>query len=453
MNKPVLVIGGGIAGIQASLDLAEQGVEVYLVEKKPSIGGVMSQLDKTFPTLDCASCILSPKMAALARYKNIHLLTYHEVKEIKGNAGEFKVKIIRKPTYVDWDKCTGCGVCMAKCPKKVPDEFNMGLSPRKAIYIMFPQAVPRKAVIDSKNCLRLNPPRELLEKAKKPLCGVCSMVCPAKAIRYDDEPIELEIEVAAIIIATGAKLFDATKIPKYGYGKYANVYTHLEFERLISSTGPTGGEIIRKSDKKYPKRIAWIQCVGSRDKRFKSYCSSFCCMASTKQAILAKEHLHDVECCIFYMDIRAYGKGFEEFVKRAKEEFGIKFIRGKVVEIKEDPETKNLIIKYEDTEEGYLKKEEFDMVVLSLAIGPNNLDIVPIEYDENGFAKLKDPYLDPVSTTKEGIFVVGIVAGAKDIPDSVIEASAASTKAAELAKRVVEELPIPVVRDGGEEVE
>ncbi len=448
MSKPVVVIGGGIAGIQTAIDLAEQGVEVYLIEKRPSIGGIMAHLDKTFPTLDCASCILTPKMAALPRYENIKLLTYHEVKGVEGTAGNFKVKVLRKPTYVDWSKCTGCGVCIRKCPKKVPDEYNMGLSMRKAIFIMFPQAVPRKAVIDAEFCLRLNPPPEQLAKAKKPLCGVCAMVCPAKAINFDDKPEEFEIDAAAVIIATGAQLYDARNIPYYGYGQYENVYTNLEFERLLSSTGPTGGEIVRR-DGKHPKRIAWIQCVGSRDVRFKSYCSSFCCMASTKQAILAKEHLPDVECTIFYMDIRAFGKGFEEFVKRAKEEFGVRYVRGKVVEIVEDPETKNLIVKYEDTSESYMKKEEFDMVVLALAVGPNRPEGVPLEYDEDGFAKLKDPYLDPVTTTVDGIYVVGIAAGAKDIPDSVIEASAAAVKAAEIAKGYVKEAA-PIARDGGE---
>ena len=448
MSKPVLVVGGGIAGIQAALDLADQGIMVYLVEKNPSIGGKMAQLDKTFPTLDCASCILTPKMAAVLRHEKIKLLTYSEVQQISGEVGNFKVKILKKPTYVDWDKCTGCGTCIEKCPRKVPDEYNMGLSYRKAIYIMFPQAVPRKAVIDAKNCLRLNPPPEMAKKAKKPLCGVCAMVCPTKAINYDDKPEEVKLDVAAIIIATGAQIYDAKKISEYGYGKYQNVYIHLEFERLVSATGPTGGEIVRRSDGKHPKRIAWIQCVGSRDVRFKSYCSAFCCMASTKQAILAKEHLPDVECTIYYMDIRAFGKGFEEFVERAKKEFGIRYVRGRVVEILEDPETKNLIVKYEDTSESYMKKEEYDMVILAVAIGPNIPGSIPVDLDRDGFPKLKDPFLDPVSTNKEGIFVIGIAAGAKDIPDSVIEAGAAAARAAEIAKKVVKAPTIKAVKGG-----
>jgi len=438
MTKPVLVIGGGIAGIQAALDLAEQGIEVYLVDRAPSIGGRMAQLDKTFPTLDCASCILTPKMAAVPRYPNIKLLMYSEVQEVKGHVGNFTVKVLKKPTYVDWDKCTGCGACMEKCPKKVPDEYNMNLGERKAIYIMFPQAVPRKAVIDAENCLRLNPPPEIKEKAKGPICGVCSKVCPTGAINYDMKPEIVELNVAAIIVATGAELYDARNIPEYGYGKFQNVYTHLEFERLVSSTGPTKGEIVRRSDGKHPKRIAWIQCVGSRDIRFNHYCSTFCCMAATKQAILAKEHIPDVECTIYYMDIRAFGKGFNEFVERAKKEFGIKYVRGKVVSIEEDPETKNLIIKYEDTSVSYMKKEEFDMVVLAVAVRPNRVTpTIPLELDEYGFVKLKDPYLDPVSTTIDGVFVAGIAAGAKDIPDSVIEAGAAAAKAALIAKGLI----------------
>lgn len=448
MSKPVLVLGGGIAGIQAALDLAEQGVDVYLVDRLPSVGGKMAQLDKTFPTLDCASCILTPKMAALLRYPNIKLIMCSEVQEVSGSAGNFSVRISRRPTYVDWDKCNGCGTCVEKCPKKVPDEFNMGLSMRKAIHIMFPQAVPRKALIDEKACIRLNPPPELKEKAKGPLCGICERVCPAKAIDFNQKPETIELNVAAIIIATGMELYNARNIPEYGYGKYQNVYTHLEFERLVSATGPTQGEIVRRSDGKHPKRIAWIQCVGSRDVRFNSYCSAFCCMAATKEAILAKEHLPDVECTIYYMDIRAFGKGFNEFVERAKKEFGIRYVRGKVVKIDEDPKTKNLVLTYEDTASSYMKKGEHDMVVLAVAIRPSPPPL-PVDLTADGFVKLRDPYLDPVSTTKEGIFVVGVVVGAKDIPDSVTEASAAAARAALIAKGMYEAL-VSIPADGGD---
>lgn len=430
-----LIIGGGIAGIQAALDLAEMGVQVYLVDRNPSIGGIMAKLDKTFPTLDCAPCILTPKMASVLRYPNIKLLMYSEVQEVSGTAGNFKVKVLRKPTYVDWNKCTGCGVCAEKCPYKVPDEYNMKLGERRAIYIMFPQAVPRKAVIDAEHCVRLNPPPELKEKAKgRPLCGVCERICPAKAINYDDKPEVIELEVSSIIIATGGELYDASKIAQYGYGKYQNVYLHLEFERLVSATGPTGGKIIRRSDKKEPRRIAWIQCVGSRDVNFNYYCSTFCCMASTKQAILAREHMPEVETTIFYMDMRAFGKGFNEFVERAKEEFKIRYVRGRVAEIEEDPKTKNLILHYEDTTTGRLKREEFDMVVLALALRPNIPEIkgLKLERDRGGFIKAVDP-IEPVKTNIDGVYVIGIAGEAKDIPDSVAEASMAAIKAAQLA--------------------
>ncbi len=435
MNGSVLVVGGGVAGIQAALDLAEQGIEVFLVEKAPSIGGKMAYLDKTFPTLDCASCILAPKMAAVLRYPNIKLLMNSEIEDVTGRAGNFVVRVLKRPTYVDWTKCNGCGICTQKCPvKNVPDEYNLGLSNRRAIYIMFPQAVPKKAVIDARYCMRLNPP-EKAKKEGKILCGVCERHCPTKAIEYEQKPEVVELKVAAIIVATGMELYDAKNIPEYGYGVYQNLYTNLEFERLVSATGPSGGEILRRSDGKHPRKIAWIQCVGSRDVRFNHYCSAYCCMAATKQAILAKEHLPEVQCTVYYMDIRAFGKGFNEFLERAKREFGVRYVRGKVVRIEEIAETKNLRVVYEDTAESYLRVEEYDMVVLSVAITPNSKLPLPVELTSDGFVKLKDPYLDPVSTTVEGIFVVGAVAGAKDIPDSVTEASAAAARAALIAKR------------------
>jgi len=448
LSKPVLVIGGGIAGIQASLDLAEHGVEVYLVEKNPSIGGKMAQLDKTFPTLDCASCILTPKMAALLRYSNVKLLTYSEVQEVKGKIGDFTVRILKKPRYVDWNKCTGCGTCIERCPVKVSDLYNANLSQRKAIYIEYPQAVPRKALIDPTQCLRLNPPPDLKEKAKgKPLCGACEKVCPTKAIDYNQQSEIIEINVAAIIVATGLDLYDARNIPEYGYGKYQNVYTHLEFERLVSSTGPTNGELIRRSDGKHPKKIAWIQCVGSRDIRFNHYCSAFCCMAATKQAILAKEHIPDVDTTIYFMDMRAFGKGFYEFFKRAMTEYGVKYVRGKVVKIIENPHNKNLILFYEDTLHSYMKKEEFDMVVLSVAVRPNKISSIPLKTDKGGFIQLMDPYLDTVSTSMEGIFVIGGAAEARDIPDSVTMASSAAIKASTIAKRHMIEKIITIKGD------
>jgi heterodisulfide reductase subunit A len=442
-----LVIGGGIAGIQAALDVADQGLKVLLVEKTPSIGGRMSQLDKTFPTLDCASCILTPKMVAVSRHKNIELLTYSEVREIKGSAGDFTVSVVKKPRYVNLDACTGCGECFLKCPSKVPDEFNMGLSERRAIYLPFPQAVPRKATIDADRCWRLTPPENMREKAKERgivLCGVCARVCPPKAIDFNQKEEVVELKVSSIVIATGLELEDPRRVPEYGYGRYENVYTHLEFERLLSSTGPTSGEILRRSDKGHPKRIAFIQCVCSRDLRSNFYCSAFCCMASVRQSMLAKEHLADVDCTVFYMDIRAFGKGYYEFFKRTQVESGVKYVRGRVARIDEQPRTKNLTLMYEDTSSGYYRRADFDLVVLAVGIRPSSISPaipvrvstahpveaspVALEVEEDRFLKLMNPYLNPVATSVRGIFVAGVAGGAKDVSDSVMQASAAAVK-------------------------
>ncbi|HDM27067.1 MAG TPA: CoB--CoM heterodisulfide reductase iron-sulfur subunit A family protein [Candidatus Bathyarchaeota archaeon] len=378
----ILVIGGGIAGIQAALDVASQGFTVYLVERKPSIGGHMAMLDKTFPTLDCSQCILTPKMVDVARHPNVRLLTYSEVKDVKREENGFLVKVLKKPRYVKEDVCTGCGICAMHCPVEVPSEFNMGLGIRKAIYVPFPQAVPLKYTIDRDHCIR---------------CRLCQNVCAAGAIDFDQQPEELE--------------------------------------RIVSAAGPMGGHIIRPSDGKIPRRVAFIQCVGSRDKRFGNpYCSRVCCMYAIKNAILLKEHLHEVDVTIFYMDIRTYGKGFEEFYKRAEEEFGIKFVRGRVSEIEEDPETKNLRVIVENTETGEILQEEFDMVVLSVGLVPPKgvkelSKILGVPVDEYGFFVEKDIMTSPMETKAEGIFLAGTALGPKDIPDSVAEASAAAMRA------------------------
>lgn len=416
--KPVLVVGGGIAGIQASLDLAEQGIKVYLVEKLPTIGGRMAQLDKTFPTLDCSSCILTPKMVEVARHDNIELLTYCEVKDIDGEAPNFRVKVLKKARYVDIDKCTGCGTCIRYCPSKVPNEFNIGMDMRKAIYIPFPQAVPLKATIDREHCLFFT----------KNICRVCERYCPTKAIDFEQKPEEIELEVSSIIFATGYSLDDPKLAEAYGYGVYDNVYTSLEFERLVSSTGPTNGEIVRRSDHAEPKKIAFIQCVCSRDIRTNPYCSAICCMASVKHAILAKEHLPDTECTIFYMDIRAFGKGYQEFYDRAREEYRVRFVKGRPSKILENPENKNLIVEYEDTYSAKYVREEFDMIVLAVGVKPNVPESL-IPQDTDGFAKVKDPYFTPISSPIPGIFVIGMLNEPKDIPDSVVDGSAAAMKA------------------------
>ncbi|MEM4535776.1 MAG: CoB--CoM heterodisulfide reductase iron-sulfur subunit A family protein [Nitrososphaerota archaeon] len=429
MPKSVLVIGGGIAGIQAALDLGDQGVEVYLIEKSPSIGGRMAQLDKTFPTLDCSSCILTPKMVSVARHPMVRLLTYSEVVEVKGKAGDFYVKVLKKPRYVDEDKCIGCGECASKCPSKVPDEFNLGMSNRRAIYFPFPQAVPLKATIDREHCFYFT----------KGICRVCERFCPTRAINFEQKPETLELNVASIIVATGYELMDPRIAPTYGYGKYPNVYTSLEFERLLSSTGPTGGEIMRRSDNKHPKSIAFIQCVCSRDVKVNPNCSAFCCMASVKHAILAKEHLPEVDCTIFYMDLRAFGKGYQEFYNRAMREFRVKFIRAKPAKIEEDPETKDLIITYEDTFTGVKKSIRVEMVVLAVGVKPVYPEALSLPIGEDGYILLKNPIIEPVAADIDGVYVVGVAAGAKDIPDSVIQASSAAVKASILAEGVVHE--------------
>jgi heterodisulfide reductase subunit A len=424
LTKPVLVVGGGIAGIQAAVDLAEQGIKTYIVEKTPSIGGRMAQLDKTFPTLDCASCILTPKMVSAAKNKNIELLTYSEVQGIEGSAGDFTVKVLKKPRYVRIEKCLGCGECITKCPMSVPDEFNLGMGKRKAIYWPFPQAVPLVSTIDAEHCLYFT----------KNVCRVCERFCPTEAIDFKQEPETVELNVASIVVATGFQLLDPTQLPAYGYGKFVNVRTSLEFERLVSATGPTAGEIVRLSDRKHPESIAFIQCVCSRDVRINPNCSAFCCTASVKQAILSKEHLPDVKCTVFYMDLRAFGKGHQEFYDRARGEFGVEFIRGRPAKIDEVPGTRNLVITYEDTHSGRLTKKEVEMVVLAVGVKINPVDdFIDLPLEEDGYVTLAKPLLDPVSTKRDGVFVAGVVAGAKDIPDSVTQGSAAAMKASILA--------------------
>jgi len=424
MAKAGLVIGGGIAGIQSALDLADQGFKVYLVEKNPSIGGKMAKLDKTFPTLDCAACIMTPKMVDAGRHPNIELLTYSEVQNVNKEGDIFRVKIVRKPRYVDETKCTGCGVCAQHCPVEVPNEFDEKLGVRKAIYVPFPQAVPLIYTIDKDSCID---------------CGLCERVCQAKAIDHQQQPKEIEIEVGAIIVATGFELFDAKKKEEYGYGVYPNVITGLALERLLSASGPTGGHIVRPSDGKIPQRVAFVQCVGSRDEKSGNlYCSRVCCMYATKEAILLKEHVPKVDITIFYMDIRAYGKGFEEFYQRAKEEFGIKYIKGRVAEIIEDPQTRNLFLRAENTETGEILEHEADMVVLSagLVSPPNDSlkKMLPIPVGEDGFFVSSNPKSDPVATKIEGVFVAGVAEGPKDIPDAVTQASAAAMKASNFLK-------------------
>ena len=419
MAKAGLVVGGGIAGIQAALDLADQGFKVYLVEKAPSIGGRMAQLDKTFPTMDCSACIMTPKMVDAGRHPNIQLLTYSEVKEVSKTEGSFRVKVLRKPRYVDETKCTGCGICAQHCPVEVPNEFDEGLGIRRAIYVPFPQAVPLIYTIDKDNCIE---------------CGLCAQVCGTEAVNREQQPREVDVEVGAIILTTGYNLFDAKEKEEYGYGIYENVITGLALERLLSASGPTGGHVIRPSDGEIPRKVAFIQCVGSRDEKVGNlYCSRVCCMYATKEARLIREHVPDTDVTIFYMDIRAFGKGFEEFYRRAEKEFGIRFVKGRVAEILEDPTTKNLFVRAEDIGSGELLEEEVDMVVLSAGLVPAATDglekVFSVPSGEDGFLAVTNPKLDPVATPIEGVFTAGAAEGPKDIPDSVAQASAAAMRA------------------------
>jgi heterodisulfide reductase subunit A len=427
MEKGVMVIGGGIAGIQASMDLANRGFQVYLVERSPSIGGRMAQLDKTFPTMDCSICILAPKMIEVAHHPNVHLLTYSEVKEVEGSVGNFKVKVTRKPRYVDEAKCTGCGICAEKCPMEAPSEFDENIGARKAIYMPFPQAVPRIMTISKEDCIE---------------CGICDRVCPSQAIDREQRPQEIELDVGAVVVATGFDMFDCSIIPQYGYRQFKNVITSMELERLLCASGPTGGHLIRPSDGRIPRSIAFIQCVGSRDRRDwigHPYCSSICCKYAVKDAVLIKEHEPDSLVTIFYIDMRAFGKGFQEFVNRAKSEFGVEFLRSNPGELKEDPSTRNLKISFEDPVTRTVQNASFDLVILSPALVPSGgirelAKMLGIGLDNYGFLKLVDSVKKPLDTTIPGIFASGYCLGPKtgDIPDSITQGSAAAARVAEV---------------------
>ena len=443
----VLVVGGGVAGITASLELAEKGLKVYLVEKKPSIGGHMAQLDKTFPTLDCSICILGPKMVEVSRHPNIKLLTNSEVVNVKPvkNGSAFKVKILKKPRYVDEEKCIGCRMCEEKCPVKVPSEFEAGMGLRKAIYIPFPQAVPNIATIDEEHCLYLN----------KGVCRVCEKFCPADAINFDQKPQEFIIEVASIIVAVGFSLLDPSVLPQYGYGKFQDVITSLQYERLMNAAGPTGGEIVRPSDKTHPKRVAFIQCVGSRNIEICDYCSQICCMYATKQAIVTKEHDPDIDVMVFYNDLNAPGKGHEDLLKRAIEEYGIKYIRGLPGRVLRDEKSGKLLIRYIDPSSGEIKSVDVDLVVLCPAVVPSDdisrlAEILGIELNEIGFFKSCGNI--SVNTNVPGIYVCGACENPKDISHSVIQALAAAQLAASRVRRVNKQKSAALALNGGKPI-
>jgi heterodisulfide reductase subunit A len=426
VNRTTLVIGGGIAGLQATLELADAGYPVYLVEREPSIGGHMAQFDKTFPTLDCSACILTPKMSEAGQHENVKLLTYAELEEVTGSVGNFHVKIRQKARHVDFDKCTGCGICVEKCPRKVLDtEFEAGMGNRKAIYMPFPQAVPRIPVIDTESCI-------WFERQK---CRACEKLCPTDAIAFDQQDEMIEINVGNIILATGWKPFDCKTIPQYGYGRLANVYTSLEFERLCNAAGPTNGKIVLRDGKTEPKSIAIIHCVGSRDTRHNPYCSGICCMASLKFGHLVLEKTQ-AQVYSFYIDMRTNQKNYEEFYQRLLGE-GMHFIRGKVSEVTDaarlPTEAGKLIVQCEDTLIGKQQRFPVDMVVLMGAIEPQadarEMGLkCGISCSMDGWYTERHPKLDPVATMTDGIFVAGVCQGPKDIPASVAQGAAAAAR-------------------------
>jgi len=421
--RKALVIGGGVAGIQAALDLADTGYKVYLVEREPSIGGRMAQIDKTFPTMDCSICILAPKMSDAGRHPNIQLLTNSEVQEVKGYIGNFKVKVQKKPRFVT-DDCSACGECAKICPVTTPNEFDVGLATRHAIYTPFAQAVPSKYIVDRNLCLN---------KENIIVCDKCIKACERKTIDFNMKPETLELDVGTIIVATGADVYDPTSLVNYGYTKFPNVITSLEFERLINAGGPSGGHLLCPTDMQIPKSVAFVQCVGSRSEKGRLYCSNVCCMNTIKDALLIREHWPETEIYVYYVDIRAYGKGFEDLYKRARKE-GVHFIRGLPSEIWEDRKTRSLWLVGENTLLREVYKTNVDMVVLSVGLEPKADSeavqrLFTLSKTPDGFFMEAHPKLRPVDAPTGGIFLAGCAESPKDIKDSVTQASAAAARA------------------------
>ena len=427
-HKKVLVVGGGIAGIQASLDMADMGIEVFLVEKGPSIGGRMAQLDKTFPTNDCAMCILSPKLVEAGAHPYINIITNAELQDLTGEAPDFQATILKKPRYVNEEKCTGCGICMTKCPVKIPDEYNKGLNKTKCIRIPFPQAVPAIPIMDKENCIY----------HKRGKCRVCEKFCEMKAIDFDQKEEILKINVGSVILSIGSEEFNATLKDEYGYKTFPNVMTSIEFERIL-----------RPSDGKEPQKIAFIQCVGSRDMQLgNEYCSAICCMQAAKDSVIVKEHLPDVESTIFYMDVRTYGKDFDRFINKAKDVYKTRIIHGRISSIEVDPQTEDLIIPY-NTDDGQIINETFNLVVLSVGLTVSEgirqfAHKLGIILDECGFTEAST--FSPIATSRPGVFVAGTLSGPKDIPETVMEASGSVSCASSLlvdfpVKEIKEDLP------------
>ena len=423
--KRALVIGGGIAGIQTALDIADAGYEVDLVEKEPTIGGKMAQIDKTFPTLDCAACILTPKMVDVAQNEKIKIYSYSEVESVKGFVGNFTVSIKKKARYVDETKCTGCGICTEKCPmKKTPNLFNLGLDNRSAIYIPFAQAIPKVATIDADYC-------NMLKNGK---CGVCSKVCAAGAIDYKQQDQIIEEKYGAIVVATGFNPIKLDNYNEFAYNESPDVVTSLELERLMNAAGPNGGTLLRPSDKTHPHTIVFVQCVGSRDTTDcgKPYCSKICCMYTAKHAMLIRDKYPDTEVYVFYIDVRTPGKNFDEFYRRAVEEYGVHYIKGMVGKVMPQPDGK-LLVRASDLLANEQLQISADMVVLAAAIEPDKsarplATMLTASMDTNDFFTEAHPKLRPVESPTAGIFLSGVCQGPKDIPETVAQASAAAAK-------------------------
>ena len=435
VTKRVLVIGGGVAGIQAALDCADGGIDVVMVERESTIGGKMAKLDKTFPTVDCSSCVLSPKMVDVAQHPKIKLYAYSEVESISGFVGNFTVTIRKKTAYVDWEKCTGCGACTEKCPARhSPDAFNECVGETTAINIPFPQAIPKKAVIDPRFCRKLTTGK----------CGICAKVCPSGAINYEMKDEIVTEQVGAVVAATGYDLMDWTIMGEYGGGRFPDVITSLQYERMLSANGPTAGHVKRPSDGREPRVVAFIQCVGSRDRSIdRPYCSGFCCMYTAKQAILTRDHMPESRSFVFYMDIRAPGKMYDEFTRRAVEEYGVQYVRGRVSAIQPIQRADGslgYILRAADTLLGEPVEVEADLVVLAVGIegahGAGELaEKLRISYDKYGFFMERHVKLAPVETNTAGVYLAGVCQGAKDIPASVAQGSAAAAKVLSLFSR------------------
>lgn len=438
-----MVVGAGISGIQSALDLAEGGFKVYLLEKSPAIGGVMPMLDKTFPTNDCSMCILSPKLVECGRHHNIEIITQADIVDLQGEPGNFSVTVLKQPRFVDLSKCIGCGACAQECPEEILSEYNQGLGMRNAIYKPYAQAFPNAFVIDKENCLE---------------CMACVDVCQANAIDHEMTEEKVVIEVGAIILSPGFTLFEPALRGEYGFGIYKNVLSSLQFERMLSASGPFQGHIQRPSDGAQPKKIAFIQCVGSRDiTRGSGYCSGVCCMYATKEAIIAKEHQTDLDVTIFYIDLRAYGKDFEKYYNRAQNDYGVRYVRSMLSTVKEFQQTKNLLVTYSDSD-NQLKEEEFDMVILSAGLKPNKdaqelADVLKIDLNDYNFCQSRE--LSGVATSREGIYTAGAFSGPKDIPETVMQASAAAADASVLLaterNKLVQEKTFPPERSTADE--